>query len=78
MSSDPAFNLAAQLIATKLNVKAGAQTCPSATSAISEAQALLAAVHFDGINHDKLSSVQTTQANSLGTTLDHFNNNLLC
>jgi hypothetical protein len=78
MSSDPAFNLAAQLLAAKLNIKAGALTCPSATSAISDAQALLVAVHFTGINHDKLSQVQTTQANSLATTLDHFNNNLLC
>jgi hypothetical protein len=78
MSSDPAFNLAAQLVAAKLNVKAGALTCPTATSAITDAQALLAAVHFSGINHDKLSQAQTTQANSLATTLDRFNNNLLC
>jgi hypothetical protein len=78
MSSDPAFNLAAQLLAAKLNIKAGALTCPSATSAISDAQALLGAVHFSGINHEKLSQVQTTQAISLASTLDHFNNNLLC
>jgi hypothetical protein len=78
LSSDPAFNLAAQLLASKLNVKAGALTCPSATSAISEAAALLGAVHFTGINHDKLTPGQTTQANGLATTLDHFNNNLLC
>jgi Tol biopolymer transport system component len=78
MSSDPAFNLAAELLAAKLNLKAGALTCPSATNAISDAQALLAAVHFNGITHDKLSAAQATQANSLATTLDHFNNNVLC
>ena len=61
MSSDPGFNLAAQLLAADLNVKAGALTCPSAISAINSAQALLATVHFDGITHDKLSAAQTTQ-----------------
>jgi hypothetical protein len=78
MSSDPAFNLAAQLLAADLNVKAGALTCPSAITAISDAQALLAAVHFNGISHDKLSAAQATQANNLATTLDWYNNNLLC
>jgi hypothetical protein len=78
MSSDPAFNLAAQLLAAKVNVKAGALTCPSATSAISDAQALLAAVQFNGITHVKLSAAQATQANSVASTLDHYNNNSLC
>jgi CSLREA domain-containing protein len=78
MSSDSAFSLAAQLLAAKLNVKAGALTCPSATSAINDGQTLLAAIHFNGITHDKLSPAQATQANSLATTLDDYNNNLLC
>jgi CSLREA domain-containing protein len=78
MSSDPAFNLAAQLLAAKLNVAAGAGTCPAAVSAINNAQTLLAAVHFNGITHDKLSGAQATQANSLATILDRYNNNLLC
>ena len=55
-----------------------ALTCRSAISAINDAQALLAAVHFNGITHDKLTAAQTTQANNLATTLDRFNNNLLC
>jgi hypothetical protein len=78
MSSDAAFNLAAQLLAADLNVKAGALTCPSAISAINDAQGLLAAVHFNGITHDKLSAARATQANSLATTLDRYNNSLLC
>ena len=78
MSSDPAFNLAAQLLAAKLNVTAGAGTCPAAVSAINDAQTLLAAVHFNGITHDRLTAAQTTQANNLATTLDRYNNNLLC
>ena len=78
MSSDAAFNLAAQLLAADLNVKARALTCPSAISAINDAQTLLAAVHFNGITHDKLTGAQATKANNLATTLDRYNNNLLC
>jgi hypothetical protein len=78
MASDPAFNLASQLLAAKLNVVAGAGTCPAAVNAINDAQTLLAAVHFNGITYDKLSAAQATQANNLATTLDRYNNNLLC
>lgn len=78
MASDPAFGLAAQLLAAKLNIVAGAGSCPAAVSAMNDAQTLLAAVHFNGITHDKLSAAQATQANSLATTLDRYNNNLLC
>ena len=39
---------------------------------------LLAAVHFDGVTHDKLTGAQATQANNLATTLDRYNNGLLC
>ena len=78
MASDPAFGLAAQLLAAKLNIVAGAGSCPAAVTAINDAQALLAAINFNGITHDKLSAAQATQANSLATTLDRYNNNLLC
>jgi hypothetical protein len=78
MASDPGFNLAAQFLAAKLNVVAGAGTCPAAVSAINDAQALLAAIHFNGITHDKLSAAQATQANALATTLDRYNNRALC
>jgi hypothetical protein len=50
----------------------------SATSAINDAQTLVAAIHFNGITHDKLSAAQNSQANSLAITLDRYNNNLLC
>ncbi len=78
MASDPAFNLAAQLLAADLNVKAGALICPNAIGAINDAQALLEAVHFNGITHDKLSGAQARNANTLAATLDKYNNNLLC
>jgi hypothetical protein len=78
MASDPAFGLAAQLLAAKLNIVAGAGSCPAAVSAINNGQTLLAAIHFNGITHDKLSAAQATQATALATTLDRYNNNLLC
>jgi hypothetical protein len=78
MASDPAFNLAAQLLAAKLNLVASAGSCGAATGAIADAQALLAAAHFNGISHDKLSNTQSTNANALATTLDRYNNNQLC
>jgi hypothetical protein len=64
MASNATFNLAAQLLAADLSIKAGALTCPSAVSAVTDAQTLLAAVHFNGITHDKLGSAQTVQANT--------------
>ena len=78
MASDPAFNLAAQLLAAKLNLVAGAGSCGAAASAIADAQALLETVHFTGITHDKLSSTQGASADALATTLDRYNNNQLC
>jgi hypothetical protein len=83
-ASDPAFGLAAQLLAAKLNVQAGAGVCPAAVTAINDAQTLLAAIHFDGSNtdgdpaHSTMSSAQKTSANNLANTLDRYNNNLLC
>ena len=78
MASDPAFGLAAQLLAAKLNIVAGAGSCPAAVSASNDAQTLLASIHFNEITHDKLSAAQAAQANSLAMTLDRYNNNLLC
>ena len=80
MASDPAYNLAAQFIAAKLNVLAGAATCPAATTAIAAAQTLLDAVNFTGTGSYKnsMTASQITQANSLASTLDSYNNNTLC
>jgi hypothetical protein len=79
MSSDPLFNMAAQLLAANLNVAAGAGSCASAASAINAAQALLLKYKFDGNGYTgKLSTADATLANSLATTLDQYNNNQLC
>lgn len=77
-AKDPAFNLAAQLLAAKLNIVAGAATCSAANTAIADAQALLDAINFNGITHTTMTSAQKTQANNLAHTLDLYNNNLLC
>lgn len=78
MSSDPAFNLAAQLLAAKFNVAAGAGVNGCVATAINDAQALFVAIHFNGVTHDTLTAIQVTQANSLATTLDHYNNTTAC
>ena len=78
MSSDPAWNLAAQLLAAKLNVVAGAGVCPAAVTAINDAQALLDLVNFNGCKHDNMTTAQKNQANALAATLDAYNNNTLC
>ncbi len=77
-ASDPAFNMAAQLLAARLNVVAGAGSCTAANDAIAAGQTLLHVVVFNGLTHTKLTAAQTTQSNALATTLDRYNNGLLC
>ncbi|MBV7438603.1 hypothetical protein [Aeromonas sp. sif2416] len=83
-SSDPAFNMAAQLLAAKLNVQAGAGQCPNAVTAMVAGQAILDgpppsyAVNFTGTGDYPKKGQFATEANNLGTTLDQYNNNYLC
>jgi Prealbumin-like fold domain len=77
-ASDPAFNLAAQYVAAKLNVQAGAGVCPAATLAINQAQTLLDTVNFNGVTSPTMTAAQKAQANSLAGTLDRYNNGDLC
>ena len=77
-ASDPAFNLAAQLLAAKLNLQAGAGVCPAAVMAIDKAQLKLANLDFNGITHLAISSTLATTLNNLATTIDDYNNNELC
>jgi hypothetical protein len=80
MSSDPAYNLAAQLLATELNFQAGAGKCPAAVTARDQAQALLSKYSFTGAGSyaNKLSASDTTLANQLAQQLDAYNNDRLC
>ena len=57
---------------------AGAGSCPSGITAITNGQSALATVHFNGSTHDKLSVTQSSQSNGLAVTLDRYNNNALC
>jgi hypothetical protein len=78
-SSDPLFNMAAQLLAADLNVQGGAGTCPAAVTAINQAHALLVKYSFNGLGYSpKLTSADANLANQLATTLDKYNNNKLC
>jgi hypothetical protein len=79
LSSDPLFNMAAQLLAAMLNVQAGAGQCAASATAINQAQALLVKYHFDGLTYTpKLTASDANLANQLATTLDKYNNNQLC
>jgi len=74
MASDPAFNLAAQLLAAELNYSAGAGKTPTATTAINQAVLLLGKYQFNGISHTKISAADATVMNNLARTLDDYNN----
>jgi hypothetical protein len=78
MANDPLYNLAAQLLAAKLNVVAGAATCSAAVNAINNGQALLVKYQFNGTGTYTVTSGDATLARNLATTLDGYNNGTLC
>ncbi|MGI9265379.1 MAG: prealbumin-like fold domain-containing protein [Gammaproteobacteria bacterium] len=81
-ASDAAYNLARNLLAAKLNLAAGAETCngePAATIALGDA--LLMSIGFDGTGgylKGKNAGDDRAAANALATTLDEYNNGRLC
>jgi hypothetical protein len=75
MASDPAFNLAAQLMAAQLNYTAGAGRTTAATSAINLAVRLLGQHEFNGVSHTSINAANATTMNNLAKTLDDYNNN---
>ena len=78
MASDPAFNLAAQLLAAQLNFRSGAYQCPEAVTVAALAQAALVELEFDGIRHKPISKTLAATLNGYATTLDKYNHNTLC
>jgi hypothetical protein len=80
MSSDPLYSLAAQLMATELNFRAGAGKCGAAITAEQQAQGLLTRYSFTGTGSyvKKLSAADSQLANQLAKTLDNYNNDRLC
>jgi len=76
MASDPIFNMVAQLVASDLNVLAGAGQSVTVMQLRDCAHALLDAIHFNGNSYNKLTAAQINLANCLAVQLDRYNNNL--
>src|SRR5262249_25410302 len=74
-ASDPAFNLAAQLVAAELNFSAGAGKNGTVVNAVNQAVLLLGKYQFNGLTHTTISAADVTAMNNLATTLDNYNNN---
>ena len=81
MSSDGAYNLAAQLLAAMFNVQAGAKAC-NIQQTIDQANALLRSINFRGTGAYLPSKGGNqplrAQANALAKTLDDYNNGKTC
>ena len=79
-ASDAAYNLARNLLAAKLNLAAGAETCVAVQAAVPAADALLIGIGWDGSGPPGLrpKNAEYQQANNLATTLDVYNNGDLC
>jgi hypothetical protein len=73
-SSDPAFNLAAQLLAAELNFTAGAGKNGTVVTTVNLAVKLLGKYKFNGLTHDKISAADVNTMNNYATILDNYNN----
>jgi hypothetical protein len=83
MASDPAYNLAAQLMAVELNLQGGAGECGGLLTYRDMAQTLLAKYAFNGTSSytsgsSKMTAADQALANFLAGKLDDWNNNTLC
>jgi hypothetical protein len=76
-ASNPAFNLAAQLLAYRLNILAGAGDLSCAHAAAVQAQGLLDAVNFNGNGPNSVAKSTGATMNNLARILDQYNNNIL-
>ena len=77
MASDPAFNLAAQLLAYRLNKINNSWDSTVAAQAAAAGQTLLDQINFNGITHANLSKQQTANLNYIAGVLDAYNNGTL-
>jgi len=76
MSSDPLFNMAAQLVAAEANRFMGAAVSGVTITNIDRAVLLLGKYKFNGLPYTpKLSTADANLANCLATQLDNYNNN---
>lgn len=72
-ASHPAYNMAAQLLAVKLNIQAGADPRCIAPYVI-EGEQLLLAVNFNGTSTPSYTNAQGSRMNTLATYFDRYNN----
>jgi hypothetical protein len=80
-TSDAAYELGAQLLAARLNLAAGAETCSAVQQAVLDGQTLLDGINFSGSGDylgSKSKSTKRPQALALAATLDRYNNGNLC
>jgi hypothetical protein len=80
-SSDAAYELGAQLLAARFNLAAGARACSEVQTAVLDGQALLGQLDFTGSGDylgSKSKDARRTQALSLASSLDRYNNGNLC
>jgi hypothetical protein len=72
-ASDPAYNMAAQLLAVKLNIQAGAD--PRCIGPyVTEADGILTAISFNGSTVPTITAAQGARLNVLATYFDRYNN----
>jgi hypothetical protein len=84
-ANDGAYELAAQFLAARLNLAAGAESCTAVQQAVIDAQSLLDQINFTGVGGYLPSSVkgatlvaQRQLSLSIAKTLDNYNNGNLC
>lgn len=77
-TSDPAFELAGQLLAAELNLTAGAETCPVADEAVVGAHLLLSTANFDGVPPSPLDAEAGGAVPQLIDLLEVYNAGELC
>ena len=80
-ASDAAYELGAQLLATRFNVAAGARACSAVQAAVLDGQALLGQLDFTGSGDylgSKSKDARRAEALSLASSLDRYNNGNLC
>jgi hypothetical protein len=78
-ANDAAYGLASHLLAAKLNLAAGAETCQEAVDAVAAGDALLSNIGFDGTGPFlRPKDAEYQDALDLAATLDSYNNGELC
>lgn len=77
-TSDPAYALAAQLLAAELNLNVGAETCPIAEEAVLGAHIVLSTTNFDGVSTTPLDTEAGGALPRLVDLLAAYNVGSLC